>query len=211
MFYGITNEGYVFDTNDIEYQVEEFEQGKVQTLFITGHSGSGKSTLGYKYEKELGDICYELDVIAWNYNLNDWQLMAYLPDLYEWFKGPGKKYRLDSSATFGDIDLIQASTDFIRYILSKNIRCIVEGITIFQALDEGILKIEEFKNSAMIIKGTSVTKSTVRALKRDYAHIKKEDPNIKLNAIPFNYFVNRVKYALHNEDLLREMRKKYKK
>lgn len=214
MFYGVLNEGYIFDSKDIKYNVEEFEQGKVKTLFVTGHSGSGKSTLGHKYEKELGINCYELDDIGWNYKFTDDQLKEYGPEIYEWFMGPGKKYRLDPSANLNlvDWDLVVASADFIKFILSKNARCIVEGISIFQTLDEGLMKIEQFKNSAMIIKGTSAAKSTVRALKRDYANDKKEDPNLKLkDALPFHYLVNRVKYALHDEGVLREMRKKYKK
>ena len=138
--------------------------------------------------------------------------------------GPGKKYRLDPKvmenndptknppANLVDWDLAVASADFIKFILSKNARCIVEGIAIFQTLDEGIMKIEQFKNSAMIIKGTSAAKSTVRALKRDYANDKKEDPNLKLkDALPFHYLVSRIKYALHDEGVSTEMRKEYKK
>ena len=40
-FYGnYFNEGYVFDSKTIKYQVEEFESCKVKTLFVTGMSGS---------------------------------------------------------------------------------------------------------------------------------------------------------------------------
>ena len=209
MFYGIINEGYVFDNKDIRYNVEEFEQGKVKTLFITGHSGSGKSTLGRKYAEELKVPIYGLDEVIDNYKYTDEQLKEIGQDLYDYFQSDGSDFRINKKSEV-KVPLVN-SKKFIEFILKRNSRCIVEGISIFIALHEGLLKIEQFKNSAMIIKGTSVTKSTVRALKRDYAHIKKEDPNIKLNAIPFNYFVNRVKYALHNEDLLREMRKKYKK
>ena len=82
MFYGVIHEGYIFDSKDIKYQVEEFEQGKVKTLFVTGHSGSGKSTLGHKYEKELGITCYELDDIRANYNFTDDQLKEYGKEIY---------------------------------------------------------------------------------------------------------------------------------
>ena len=37
----VIKEGYIFDSKNIEYQVEEFKQGKVKTLFVTGMSGSG--------------------------------------------------------------------------------------------------------------------------------------------------------------------------
>lgn len=220
MFYGVVHEGYIFDSKDIKYQVEEFEQGKVKTLFITGHSGSGKSTLGHKYEEELKIPCYELDDIGWNYKFTDDQLKEYGKEIYDWLvKGPGKKYRLEKnpenekeSKNIVDWDLVQASSEFIKYILSKNARCIVEGIAIFQSLDEKLLTIEAFKKSAMIIMGTSAAKSTYRAMKRDYENDKKEDPKLKLkDAIPFHYLVSRVKYALQDEGSLKEMRKKYKK
>jgi adenylate kinase family enzyme len=214
MFYGIINEGYVFDNNDIEYNVEEFKQGKIKSLFITGHSGSGKSTLAHEYEKELGIKCYELDDIIYNFTLTNEQLKKYYgPELYEWIMGPGKQYRIDPDTTIGEwkFNIIDASADFIKYILAKNVRCIVEGIWLYLALHKGILKIEEFKNSAMIIKGTSAAKSTVRALKRDYEYDKKYNPGIKLNdSIPFNYLVKRVKCALQDENILKEMRKNIK-
>ena len=213
MFYGVINEGYIFDSKDIKYQVEEFEQGKVKTLFVTGHSGSGKSTLGHKYEKELGINCYELDDIGWNNGFTDEQLKEYGPEIYDWFNGPGKKYRLEvKKDAKGDWDLIDASVDFIKYILSKNARCIVEGIEIFMAIDEGKLKIEQFKNSAIIIKGTSGFKSVYRSTKRDVKEDKEKNADDPLSGKQlFKYVVSKVKYMLHDEGVLREMRKRYKK
>ena len=222
MFYGVVHEGYLLSEKDVNYQVEEFKQGKVRTLFVTGHSGSGKSTLAHKYEKELGINCYELDDIGWNQNFTDENLKEYGPEIYNWFMGPGKKYRIepgtkidatkDAPKNVVQWDLITASADFIKYILSKNTRCIVEGIEIFMALDEGKLKIEQFENSAMIIKGTSGIKSVYRSTKRDVEDDKKDNPDDPLKGTQlFKYVVSKVKYMLHDEGVLREMRKKYKK
>ena len=221
MFYGVIQEGYVFDNKDIEYQVEEFKQGKVKTLFITGHSGSGKSTLGHKYEKELGITCYELDDIGYNYIYSDENLKEYGPELYDWFMGPGKKYRIEPKVdengnniepSIIDINTVEAGTSFIKYILSKNARCIVEGISIFMALDEKRLPIEAFEKSALIIKGTSGIKSVYRSTKRDveWNNAKTPDDKVKGKEI-FKYVISKVKYMLHDESILREMRKKYKK
>ena len=81
MFYGIVHEGYILSEKDVKYQVDEFVEGKVKTLFITGHSGSGKSTLAHKYEKELGITCYMLDDIGWNDGFTDDQLKEYGKEL----------------------------------------------------------------------------------------------------------------------------------
>ena len=225
-FYGnYFNEGYIFDSKTIKYQVEEFESGKVKNLFVTGMSGSGKSTLAHKYEKDLGINCYELDDIGFNDKFTDDNLKEYGKEIYDWFKGPGKKYRMDPNRYLEslnnpdikldykeyDWDLNDACSDFIKYILSKNARCIVEGIEIFMCLDSKLLNIDQFKNSAMIVMGTSAAKSTYRALKRDYELDKKEDPSIKLkDAIPFDYLKNRIKYALQDEKALKELRNKIK-
>lgn len=225
-FYGnYFYEGYIFDSKTIKYQVEEFESGKVKTLFITGMSGSGKSTLAHKYEKDMNIPCYELDDIGFNGGFTDDQLKEYGKEIYDWFKGPGKKYRMDPDRYKElinnkdnnldyeyDWDLNEACSDFIKYILSKNARCIVEGVEIFMCLDSKQLNIEQFKNSAMIIMGTSATKSTYRSLKRDYENDKKENPSIKLkDAIPFDYLKNRINYALQDEKALKELRNKVKK
>lgn len=223
MFYGVVNEGYIFDSKDIKYQVNEFKEGKVKTLFVTGHSGSGKSTEGHKYEKELGVTCYELDDIGNNYIYSDENLKEYGQELYDWFMGPGKKYRVEPEVDENgnntrkepndvDFDLVEACTSFIKYILSKNARCIVEGISIFMALDEKRLPIEAFEKSALIIKGTSGIKSIYRSTKRDveWNNSKYPDDQIKGKEL-FKYVVSKVKYMLHDEGVLREMRKKYKK
>ena len=223
MFYGVINEGYIFDSKDIKYNVEEFEQCKVKTLFVTGHSGSGKSTEAHKYEKELGVTCYELDDIGNNYIFSDENLKEYGQEFYDWFMGPGKKYRIEPEVDENgnntrtepnnvDFDLVEACTSFIKYILSKNARCIVEGISIFMALDEKRLPIEVFENSALIIKGTSGIKSVYRSTKRDadWNNSKTPDDKVKGKEI-FKYVISKVKYMLHDEGVLREMRKKYKK
>lgn len=210
----IVREGYIFDSKNIEYQVDEFKQGKVKTLFVTGMSGSGKSTLAHKLEKELGINCYELDDIGTNYNFSDDNLKEYGQEIYDWFNGPGKDFRIQPSekGKKHNWSYIYACSEFIKYILSKNARCIVEGIHIFLCLDNKLLKIEQFEHSAMIIMGTSAIKSTVRALSRDYKNDKKEDPNLKLkDAIPFKYLVSRIKEALQDEKTLKKLREKYKK
>ena len=218
------NEGYIFDSETVKYQVEEFESGKVKTLFVTGMSGSGKSTVGHKYEKDMNIPCYELDDIGFNGGYTDDQLKEYGKEIYDWFKGPGKKYRMnvdrhkelmsnkDNNLDYEyDWDLDEACSDFIKYILSKNARCIVEGVEIFMCLDSKLLNIDQFKNSAMIVMGTSAAKSTYRALKRDYELEKKDNPDTKLkDYMPFDYLKNRIKYALQDEKALKELRNKIK-
>lgn len=211
-------EGYIFDSKDIKYRVDEFESGDIKTLFVTGMSGSGKSTAGHKYEKDLGIPCYELDDLGINHHFTDAQLREYGPEMSGFFKGPGKKYRLHPDpknpkwiTDDPDWDEVEVSAEFIKYILSKKARCIVEGIGIFMAIDEKRLSIEDFKDSAMIIKGTAAVKSTYRAIRRDYINDKKEDPNLKLkDAVPFHYLVSRIKYMLQDEKMLSKMRKWYK-
>lgn len=212
----ILNEGYFFDSKDVKYQVDDFVKGKVKTLFICGHSGSGKSTLGSKYEKELGVVCYGLDDVLHNAGFTDDQLKEYGKEIYEFFTGPGNKYRMDKSAArqkngnyVFEFDPMQCIADFIKFIISKNARCIVEGIYLYILLHNHYMRIEEFKNCAMIIKGTSSAKSTYRALKRDYKSDKQQDPNIKLtDAITFDYLKFRITDMFRNEKLIKEMRKK---
>ena len=93
MFYGVIHEGYIFDSKDIKYQVEEFESGKIKTLFITGQSGSGKSTLGRKYAEELKIPIYGLDEVIDNYKYTDEQLKEIGQDLYDYFQSDGSDFR----------------------------------------------------------------------------------------------------------------------
>jgi adenylate kinase family enzyme len=223
MFYGVINEGYIFDSKDIKYQVEEFEQGKVKALFVTGQSGSGKSTLAHKYEKELGINCYELDDINYNYKFTDEQLKEYGKELCDFLTGPGKKYRITEEQA-KRLDQENESMEktlgwkadelcgaFIKYLLSKNTRCIVEGVNIFFALKSGYLKPEDFKNSAVIIKGTSMVKSMKRAWDRDFGKDTPEDYKLKGAKETFEVFVARLKFALQSESALKKVRKQYNK
>jgi adenylate kinase family enzyme len=212
MFYGVIQEGYIFDNKDIRYNVEEFEQGKVKTLFITGHSGSGKSTLGHKYEKKLNITCYELDDVIFNYGFSDDQLKEYGSEIYSFFTGPGKKYRIDEAPkrekngnVIFPFDCLECIKDFIKFILSKNARCVVEGIYLYMLLYKKLLTADNFKNSAVIIKGVSASKSTYRALKRDYNEDKEK------NKITFDYLKFRIIDMLKNENMIKDMRKKIDK
>jgi hypothetical protein len=214
MFYGVIHEGYILDSKDVKYQVDEFLKGEVKTLFITGQSGSGKSTVARKYKEELKIPCYELDDIGWNDKYaTEEDLKKVGPELYAFFTGPGKKYRIQPGATEIDFYSVQACADFIKFIISKNARCIVEGIQIFMALDEKMLDINVFENSALLIKGTSGAKSVYRGTKRDLEIDKKQqlfaDTPLKGKRL-FTYVVEKIKYMLHDEKALKEMRNKYK-
>lgn len=213
MFYGVVHEGYIFSEKDIKYNVDEFVEGKVKTLFITGQSGSGKSTLGHKYEEELKIPCYELDLVAKNYVYKtDKDLKNCGQDLYDFFHGEGSDFRLLEKPSKGwPFITDECCEKFIRFIIKRNARCIVEGIHLYLLFYDKSISIEEFKNSAVIIKGTSMAKSYYRSVKRDYESDKKEDPNIKItDALNFNYLKEKLSYMLKEEKMIKEMRKKIK-
>ena len=213
MFYGVLNEGYILSEKDIKYQVDEFESGKIQNLFITGQSGSGKSTLGRKYSNDLKISYYDLDAISVNHQYTDDQIKEMGSDLWNFFNGTGKKYRSHpdpkdpKKAIDADWNIDECMRDFVKYIISKKARCVAEGTQIFQLLDQKMIDIEIFKNSAVIIKGTSALKSIVRAMKRDYIDNK---PEVSIKDA-FKDFVNRVKWMMQDEAALKQMRKYYKK
>ena len=219
MFYGVIHEGYVFDSKDIKYQVEEFEQGKVKTLFITGLVGSGKSTLGRKYKEQFKIPLYQLDDIGWNDKYSDDQLKNEYPDMYNFLTGPGKKYRIIdgkingvevNSENFNDSE---ACGNFIKYILSKNPRCIVEGIQIFVAVADKQIDINSFEKSALFIKGTSGAKAVYRGTKRDI-ELDKEYPIYNNGPLKgknlFKHVLTQIKFMLQDEKSLKELRNRYK-
>jgi energy-coupling factor transporter ATP-binding protein EcfA2 len=220
MFYGVIQEGYVFDNKDIRYNVEEFEQGKVKTLFITGHSGSGKSTLGHKYSEDLKIPCYELDNVLLNHrykNIEDMKKDG--PDLYEFFTGEGARFRLEKNPKDPEtgkkalpFSPLMCIKSFIEFILKKNARCVVEGCHIYVLLYENVINLDMLKNSAIIIKGTSGIKSVYRSVKRDYLKDKEEDPNIKItDALTFDYLKNKLNYMFKDEKVIKEIRKQVNK
>jgi hypothetical protein len=74
-----------------------------------------------------------------------------------------------------------------------------------------MLNIDQLKNSAIIIKGTSGLKSTYRSVKRDYESDKKEDPNIKItDALNFNYLKSKIQDMIKDEKNIKSLRKKVK-
>ena len=199
MFYGVIHEGYIISEKDIRYQVEEFESGKLKTLFITGQSGSGKSTIARKYAEELKVPIYGLDE----------QLKEIGQDLYDYFQSDGSDFRISKKSEVR-VPLVN-SKKFIEFILKRNSRCIVEGIHIFLLFSEDMLNIDKLKNSAIIIKGTSGLKSAYRSVKRDYESDKKEDPNIKLkDCINFNYIKGKIQDMIKDEKNIKSLRKKVK-
>ena len=209
MFYGVIHEGYILSEKDVKYQVEEFESGKVKTLFITGQSGSGKSTLGRKYAEDLKVPIYGLDEVISNYKYTDEQLKEIGQDLYDYFQSDGSDFRISKRSEVR-VPLVN-SKKFIEFILKRNSRCIVEGIHIFLLFSEDMLNIDKLKNSAILIKGTSGLKSAYRSVKRDYESDKKEDPNIKLKVcINFNYIKNKIQDMIKDEKNIKSLRKKVK-
>ena len=61
----LINEGYIFSDKTISIDLDKFESGSMNKLFIVGLSGSGKSTLGVILAKKYNTKRYALD-LCWD-------------------------------------------------------------------------------------------------------------------------------------------------
>ena len=172
----VVKEGAIVNDKDIYYNKAKFDAGEINVCFITGLSGSGKSTLANKMEKN-GIEKYELDDVLANYNFTDENLKEYGDLISGFFKGTGKKYRIqpDEKEKAKDwTDEIEASCirSFVDHVTGyarshKASKFIIEGVELYW-----FYKPEELKDYAVYIKGTSALVSMIRSARRDASDVK---------------------------------------
>ena len=123
-----------------------------EVINVIGTKGSGKTTSTIKYLNDDNYIVINCDRL---FDLpSDEKKDKELIKIREMLKDKYKTLTMD-------MDFINCYNDIIDYILSKNKKCIIEG-NIIQSISPELLK------GKVIIKRTSVIKSYIRSVKRDY-------------------------------------------
>ena len=159
-------ESYIFNEQDYEQNFDKWGPGEYNTLFITGHSGSGKSTLAETLKKEKHAVVFELDGLDHNFDTTNKGLLKKVKEL-----NPTYKYMVEHNWPKEDTIIAKeknhvlssAVRDLIKICREdKNRLYIIEGIQIFLWLNPWY-----FKDKPLIIKGTSMIQSYLRAAKRD--------------------------------------------
>lgn len=150
---------------DESYNLDKFENGSTNVLFITGFSGSGKTTLGeelsYKYKCAL----VELDDIMTPNLYSDRELGA-VPIVLKFFKENyfAKTHRHESKC-------YKLAEEFINFVMDvpSNERLIIEGVQIWLSINskDNIIEYNKIVKFPIIFKGTAGLLSTFRALRRD--------------------------------------------
>jgi adenylate kinase family enzyme len=135
-------EALIFNEENIVYNFDKFESGEINKLLITGYTGSGKSTLAEKLGKKYKVKVVSLDALI----ENDSEII---------------KIRKERPRNIGL--LFQNRIDeIINSQLNRKERLIIEGVQIFLYDD-----MEKLKEYSIIINGTSVLFSIIRAYKRN--------------------------------------------
>ena len=164
------NESLFISNSLFEYNMADFYNGDINICFITGFSGSGKSTLGIALKEKIPNSEFiSLDGIG-AYGLFTKEETEGFPKVVRDFfdKDPvGKEYKTSTDRMRG---LLFCAPAFINYLIKhkgSKTKYIVEGIAIYTGVQERKIDINSLKPFAMIIMGTSVIKSTYRAVVRD--------------------------------------------
>jgi len=160
------NESLVFSDNDIWWNRKAWKKKEINTCFILGFAGSGKSTLSRAMAKGNKDnlVYVEMDMLVENAKYKDEVLLERNPFLYEFLKGPGKRYRgLTINSTF---NVKREVREFVSFCIRKQrytkCKLILEGIQLFIFFDPS-----ELEKYAVCIKGTSYLISSYRVAKRE--------------------------------------------
>ena len=150
---------------DESYNLEKFENGNCNVLFITGFSGSGKTTLGEELSCKYNCALIELDDIMTPNLYSDRELGA-VPIVLKFFKENklAKCHRYESKC-------YELAEEFINYVMNTNFndRLIIEGVQIWLSINskDNIINYDKIIRFPIIFKGTAGLLSTFRALRRD--------------------------------------------
>ncbi len=175
----LQTENVVMSDENMYINFQEWVDGHIDVLCITGYSGSGKSTLGKVLEKEYNCTLIELDVYR-----DEW-IKDYILKNFKYLTIENKNFIIKNVHTTWELSKYLKSIDhdnkyedyyynvekvlwykeLVKLVFHNNKRIILEGIWL-SFLDDIYIKRMRTK-IACIIMGTSVIKSTTRSMIRN--------------------------------------------
>lgn len=171
------------ESNDIYHNIEDWESGKSNVLWVTGLSGSGKSTISKEISAKYNDVEYvELDLIQAGkikqWDDNDKRLNGLLKDFVDYKGGFDNIFPLytekarKGELNFGDMmdkSCADQFNELFEYIITytkknSNRRFVIEGVQIAMCTSNKM--IEKISKYPVIIKMNGPLKTEFRREKR---------------------------------------------
>lgn len=181
----VLNETRFKSKPDVYYHKKEFDSGKINLCLIIGYSGSGKSTFTREYKgKNIEKIELDSLVCPKDHFLTIEKVKERSIMMYDFFKGPGKKYFINAKERDEMKGHKKVFTDFIDYAVRyanthKQNKYIIEGIWIYVYEEP-----QKFDKYTVYIKGVSKLKASLRRINREIHVVGDEG---------LNYYKRRVK------------------
>ena len=163
----VLTESWIFNKDNVEYNLDKFKSGKSNILLITGLSGSGKSTLGEKYAKEYKTEFIELDIFEHCYGYSDDNIKEAGEVFYDYLSSHKDLWDKLKKKEIKGKELGKEIDKFVHYCISwcskhKETKWVIEGVQIYS-----FMKSDEVKDYPMIILGTSMKNSILQRFKRN--------------------------------------------
>jgi ribosomal protein S18 acetylase RimI-like enzyme len=171
------------ESNDIYHNIEDWESGKSNVLWVTGLSGSGKSTISKEISAKYNDVEYvELDLIQAGkikqWDDNDKRLNGLLKDFVDYKGGFDNIFPLytekarKGELNFGDMmdkSCADQFNELFKYIITytkknSNRRFVIEGVQIAMCTSDKM--IDKISKYPVIIKMNGPLKTEFRREKR---------------------------------------------
>lgn len=166
----VLDEGLIFSSKDIVRNIDDFESGKSNILFITGLAGSGKTTLAGTLEEQYGAEVISLDYFQHetSFYRGEFKDSASYKVVEKYMKENPDVEK--DRYSFNDIGLDKFKEYFVPFFgwlvntlkKDKNKKYIVEGIHILL-----FIPYKDIKGYPLYCVNTSAIKSLVRHWKRD--------------------------------------------
>lgn len=201
-------ESMIFSQKDYVQNIDKWKPGSNNILYITGLSGSGKSTLAEEYEKKYNAHMFELDGLQHNYDSSNKGILEKCKKAFpEYSKATTTwlKEKNDGEFSSEEFNLIKKVARYAIKICKEDSQTlyIIEGIQLFQWFNR-----DQFEGKPLIIKGTSMLKSSMRGNKRDWTE-DGHDKNGKLNKKEFlKTLPQRIKWETEDEIRLHNFKTK---
>lgn len=196
-------ENVFISKKDYVQNFDKWKPGSNNILYITGLSGSGKSTLAEEYEKKYHAHMFELDGLQHNYDSSGKGILEKCKhDIPEYANAINTflKEKNDGEFTHAEFNIVKKAALHVIELCKRDSDTlyIIEGIQLFQWF-----KKEQFRSKPLVIKGTSMIKSSIRGAKRDFL---KNDGSVDKKGF-VSSLPNRIKWETEDEIRLHKFKK----